>query len=70
MAQSIVTQTNQGIQGEFTIKIYDQMQRRLRDKGCIETRDIIKSGMPCFQMVHFTSGVSLRIHSILLKVDI
>jgi len=45
MTRPRVPETNQGIQGEFTVEIYDQMQRRLRDKGWIETRDITKSGI-------------------------
>ena len=46
-------ETDQGIQGEFNVQFYDQMQRRLRDKGYIETRDIIKSGI--------TSGLALEV---------
>jgi hypothetical protein len=38
MAKQRVTETDQGIQGEFTVEIYDQMQRRFRDKGWIETK--------------------------------
>jgi len=53
MTRSRVSETNQGIQGEFTVEIYDQMQRRLRDKGWIETRDITKSGI--------THGLALEI---------
>lgn len=53
MTRSRIPETNQGIQGEFTVEIYDQMQRRLRDKGWIETRDIIKSGI--------THGLTLEI---------
>jgi ubiquinone/menaquinone biosynthesis C-methylase UbiE len=45
MTRSRVPETDHGIEDEFTIEIYDQMQRRLRDKGWIETRDIIKSGI-------------------------
>ena len=45
MTRSRITETDQGIQGEFTVNVYDQMQRRLRDKGWIETKDIIKSGI-------------------------
>jgi ubiquinone/menaquinone biosynthesis C-methylase UbiE len=48
-----VIETDQGIQGEFTVNLYDQMQRRLRDKGWIETKDIIKSGI--------TKGLALEI---------
>jgi ubiquinone/menaquinone biosynthesis C-methylase UbiE len=46
-------ETDQGIQGDFNVQIYDQMQRRLRDKGWIETKDIIKSGI--------TSGLALEV---------
>lgn len=53
MTRPRVTETDQGIQGEFTVYLYDQMQRRLRDKGWIETKDIIKSGI--------TKGLALEI---------
>jgi len=53
MTRPRVPETNQGIQGKFTVEIYDQMQRRLRDKGWIETRDITKSGI--------THGLALEI---------
>jgi len=45
MTRERVPETDHGIQGEFNVEIYDQMQRRLRDKGWMETRDIIKSGI-------------------------
>lgn len=45
MARSRIPETDQGIQGKVTIEIYDQMQKRLRDKGWIETMDIIKCGI-------------------------
>ena len=53
MTRPRVIETDQGIQGEFTVNLYDQMQRRLRDKGWIETKDIIKSGI--------TKGLALEI---------
>jgi ubiquinone/menaquinone biosynthesis C-methylase UbiE len=53
MTRSRVPETNQGIQGQLTVEIYDQMQRRLRDKGWIETGDITKSGI--------TNGLALEI---------
>lgn len=53
MTRARVAETEQGIQGDFTVTIYDQMQRRLRDKGWIETKDIIKSGI--------TKGLALEI---------
>ena len=53
MTRPRVIETDQGIQGEFTVNLYDQMQRSLRDKGWIETKDIIKSGI--------TKGLALEI---------
>jgi ubiquinone/menaquinone biosynthesis C-methylase UbiE len=53
MTRPRVIETDQGIQGEFNVNLYDQMQRRLRDKGWIETADIIKSGI--------TNGSALEI---------
>ncbi|MBD3180045.1 MAG: hypothetical protein GF417_10880 [Candidatus Latescibacteria bacterium] len=53
MTGARVRETDQGIQGEFTVRMYDQMQRRFRDKGWIGTRDIIKSGI--------TGGLALEI---------
>jgi len=53
MTRSRVPETDLGIQGRITVEIYDQMQRRLRDKGWIETRDITKSGI--------TRGLALEI---------
>jgi ubiquinone/menaquinone biosynthesis C-methylase UbiE len=40
-----VIETNEGIQGEFDVRLYDKMQRNLRDKGWIETNDVIASGI-------------------------
>ncbi|MBN1350620.1 class I SAM-dependent methyltransferase [candidate division KSB1 bacterium] len=53
MTKPRVVETNEGIHGEFNVTTYDQMQRRLRDKGWIETGDIIKSGI--------TSGRALEV---------
>jgi ubiquinone/menaquinone biosynthesis C-methylase UbiE len=50
-----VQETDQGIQGEFTVTIYDQMQRRFRDKGWIETKAVINSGI--------TQGAALEVGS-------
>ena len=43
MPKQRILETDQGIQGEFNVQVYDQMQRRLWDKGWIEMKDIIKS---------------------------
>lgn len=53
MTRPRVTETDRGIQGDFIVEIYDQMQRRLRNKGWIVTKDIIKSGI--------TGGLALEI---------
>ncbi len=53
MTRARVPETDEGIQGGVTVEIYDQMQRQLRDKGWIETNDIIKSGL--------SSGLALEI---------
>ena len=45
MSKSRVVETNEGIQGEFDVALYDQMQRHLRDRGFIETKQLIASGM-------------------------
>lgn len=45
MVRERVVETDEGIQGEFTVEIYDQMQRRFRDKGWMETKAIIQSGI-------------------------
>lgn len=45
MVKPRVAETNQGIQGEFNVATYDQMQRRLRDRGWIETSELIKFGI-------------------------
>ena len=40
-----VVETNEGIQGEFTVEVYDKMMRNLRDRGWIETDLILKTGI-------------------------
>lgn len=48
-----VPETDHGIQGEFNVEIYDQMMRRLRDRGWMETEAIVASGI--------NSGLALEI---------
>lgn len=45
MTRKRVPETEVGIQGGLTVELYDQMQRRLRDKGWIETAEILKAGI-------------------------
>jgi ubiquinone/menaquinone biosynthesis C-methylase UbiE len=40
-----IIETIEGIQGEFTVAVYDKMMRHLRDKGWIETNLILKTGI-------------------------
>ncbi len=42
MTKPRVPETDHGIQGEFNVTTYDQMHRRLRDRGWIETADLLK----------------------------
>lgn len=53
MPKQRVVETDSGIEGELNVSVYDEMQRRLRDKGWIETKDIISSGI--------TKGLALEI---------
>jgi ubiquinone/menaquinone biosynthesis C-methylase UbiE len=40
-----IIETDEGIQGEFTVEVYDRMMRNLRDKGWIETELVLKTGI-------------------------
>jgi ubiquinone/menaquinone biosynthesis C-methylase UbiE len=53
MPRDRASETVQGIQGTLTVEIYDQMQRRFRDKGWIETKAIIQNGI--------TEGTALEV---------
>ena len=53
MPKARIVETDSGIEGEATVAIYDTMQRKLRDRGWIETNDIIRSGI--------TEGLTLEI---------
>jgi ubiquinone/menaquinone biosynthesis C-methylase UbiE len=48
-----VVETNEGIQQDFDVEVYDKMQRNLRDHGWIETDLVLKSGI--------AQGMSLEI---------
>jgi SAM-dependent methyltransferase len=45
MAKARLPETDSGITGEFTCEMYDRMQRGFRDRGWIETKDVIKAGI-------------------------
>jgi len=40
-----VAETNEGIQGEFTVEEYDLIMRNIRYKGWIETELVFKTGI-------------------------
>lgn len=56
MTKPRVPETDSGIQGEYTVAMYDQMHRILRDRGWIETREIIKSGITCGHVLEIGHG--------------
>jgi len=45
MVRARVVETDSGIQGDFNVEAYDRMQRYLRDRGWIETKQIVESGI-------------------------
>ena len=45
MVKQRIIETGEGIQGDFDVRIYDRMMRRMRDKGWLETREILKAGI-------------------------
>jgi ubiquinone/menaquinone biosynthesis C-methylase UbiE len=45
MTKLRVAETDHGIEGEFNVTKYDQMQRNFRDKGIMQTDNIIRSGL-------------------------
>jgi ubiquinone/menaquinone biosynthesis C-methylase UbiE len=45
MAKPRVPETDHGIVGEFEVAAYDEMQRRFRNKGWIQTSQILKNGI-------------------------
>lgn len=45
MTKTRVPETDHGIQGEITVRQYDQMQRSFRDKGWMETQALIDAGI-------------------------
>lgn len=53
MVRPRVPETDEGIQGEFDVGIYDEFMRTMRDRGWMETRDILRSGI--------TTGLALEL---------
>ena len=45
MVKARVIETDQGITGEFNTKAYDEMMRRMRDRGWLETKLLLDAGI-------------------------
>jgi len=45
MVKARILETDHGITGEFTTQLYDKMMRCLRDRGWMETKEIIGGGI-------------------------
>ena len=45
MVKPRIVETTEGIQGEFDAEMYDRMMQRMRDRGWLETRLILKAGI-------------------------
>lgn len=56
MVRPRVLETDHGIVGEFNVSMYDQMQRNLRDRGWIETKALLKSGITSGHAMEMGSG--------------
>ena len=56
MTKPRVVETNDGIQGESTVELFDQFQRGMRDRGWIETQEILKSGITQGQALEVGPG--------------
>jgi len=53
MVKPRIPETEDGIQGEFDVETYDTFMRGMRNRGWLETKDIIKAGI--------TSGLALEL---------
>ncbi len=45
MVKPRIVETDEGIQGEFNVQIYDKMMRKMRDRGWLETKLILNAGI-------------------------
>ncbi len=45
MIKPRMVETGEGIQGDLDVRHYDRMMRRMRDKGWLQTREILKAGI-------------------------
>jgi ubiquinone/menaquinone biosynthesis C-methylase UbiE len=53
MVKPRIVETEEGIQGEFEVETYDRFMRGMRDRGWIETNEVLKAGI--------TQGLALEV---------
>jgi ubiquinone/menaquinone biosynthesis C-methylase UbiE len=53
MVKPRIVETGEGIQDDFDVAVYDRMMRRMRDKGWLQTGEIVKTGI--------TNGLALEV---------
>jgi ubiquinone/menaquinone biosynthesis C-methylase UbiE len=56
MIRPRIIETGEGIQGEMDVKIFDEAKRMLRDKGWLETNDVIGAGINKGSVLEIGSG--------------
>jgi hypothetical protein len=56
MVKARIPETDEGIQDERTVGLFDQMARRLRDNGYLVTEAILGSGIRSGSALEIASG--------------
>ena len=56
MTRPRVSETDHGIVGKDLVAMYDELQRNLRDKGWIETKAILESGITSGNVLELGNG--------------
>jgi ubiquinone/menaquinone biosynthesis C-methylase UbiE len=56
MVRPRVAETDSGIQDDFDVHVYDQMQRRFRDRGWLETGAVLASGIDAGRALEIGPG--------------
>ena len=56
MVKERIIETDEGIQDALTVRDFDQFQRKMRDRGWIETDSILESGIDRGQVLEIGSG--------------
>ncbi len=56
MIRPRVAETGEGIQGEMDVRMFDEAKRMMRDKGWLETNEVIKAGIDKGSVLEIGSG--------------